>query len=151
MVIGNLQCLVCCLLWLTIGSLSFVCWNLLFLILSNMQVVASYFPLPQCIEGLKVMVESLFGATFHSIPLAPGESWHEDVLKLSLHHPEEVSTWMIRSLNSSRYLEKLLNNVGAISNVHNNIYVSWVCCTEYNKTDFMRIVEVSKNSQITSH
>ncbi|KAK7854884.1 mitochondrial intermediate peptidase, partial [Quercus suber] len=52
-------------------------------------VVASYFPLPQCIEGLKVMVESLFGATFHSIPLAPGESWHEDVLKLSLHHPEE--------------------------------------------------------------
>ncbi|KAF3964920.1 hypothetical protein CMV_010846 [Castanea mollissima] len=52
-------------------------------------VVASYFPLPQCIEGLKVMVESLFGATFHSIPLAPGESWHEDVLKLSLHHHEE--------------------------------------------------------------
>ncbi|XP_062153687.1 mitochondrial intermediate peptidase, mitochondrial isoform X1 [Alnus glutinosa] len=52
-------------------------------------VVASYFPLIQCIEGLKVLVESLFGATFHSIPLAPGESWHEDVLKLSLHHPEE--------------------------------------------------------------
>ncbi|XP_059451774.1 mitochondrial intermediate peptidase, mitochondrial isoform X2 [Corylus avellana] len=52
-------------------------------------VVASYFPLIQCIEGLKVLVESLFGATFHSIPLAPGESWHDDVLKLSLHHPEE--------------------------------------------------------------
>ncbi|KAB1208180.1 putative mitochondrial intermediate peptidase, mitochondrial [Morella rubra] len=52
-------------------------------------VVASYFPLPQCIEGLKVLVESLFGATFRSIPLASGESWHEDVLKLSLHHPEE--------------------------------------------------------------
>ncbi|KAE8022416.1 hypothetical protein FH972_008218 [Carpinus fangiana] len=52
-------------------------------------VVASYFPLIQCIEGLKVLVESLFGATFHSIPLAPGESWHEDVLKLSLHHPDE--------------------------------------------------------------
>ncbi|XP_041007330.1 mitochondrial intermediate peptidase, mitochondrial isoform X1 [Juglans microcarpa x Juglans regia] len=52
-------------------------------------VVASYFPLPQCIEGLKVLVESLFGATFRSIPLAPGESWHEDVLKLSLYHPEE--------------------------------------------------------------
>lgn len=56
------------------------------------QVVASYFPLMQCIEGLKVLVESLFGATFNSIPLAPGESWHDDVLKLSLHHPEEVST-----------------------------------------------------------
>lgn len=58
----------------------------------QLQVVASYFPLIQCIEGLKVLVKSLFGATFHSIPLAPGESWHEDVLKLSLHHPEEVST-----------------------------------------------------------
>lgn len=52
-------------------------------------VVASYFPLHQCIEGLKVLVESLFGATFRSIPLAPGESWHPDVLKMSLHHPEE--------------------------------------------------------------
>ncbi|KAJ7949611.1 Mitochondrial intermediate peptidase, mitochondrial [Quillaja saponaria] len=52
-------------------------------------VVSSYFPLSQCIEGLKVLVESLFGATFHSMPLAPGESWHSDVLKLSLHHPEE--------------------------------------------------------------
>ncbi|KAL0843971.1 hypothetical protein Bca101_017217 [Brassica carinata] len=52
-------------------------------------VVASYFPLPQCIEGLKVLVESLFGATFHTVPLAPGESWHPDVIKMSLHHPEE--------------------------------------------------------------
>ncbi|KAF6138279.1 hypothetical protein GIB67_001429 [Kingdonia uniflora] len=31
---------------------------------------------------------SLFGATFHSIPLAPHESWYEDVLKMSLHHPD---------------------------------------------------------------
>ncbi|KAL6004877.1 Mitochondrial intermediate peptidase [Asimina triloba] len=53
------------------------------------QVVASYFPLSQCIEGLKVLVKSLFGATFDNIPLAPGESWHPDVLKMSLHHPEE--------------------------------------------------------------
>lgn len=119
-------------LTLTRVSLCFFYWNILFLIFSNLQVVASYFPLPQCIEGLKVMVESLFGATFHSIPLAPGESWHEDVLKLSLHHPEEVSTWMIGSVNSSRCLEKLLSNLWAISNVHNNIYVSWVCCVEYN-------------------
>ncbi|KAF6167498.1 hypothetical protein GIB67_031699 [Kingdonia uniflora] len=51
-------------------------------------VISYYFPLSQCIEGLKVLVQSLFGATFHSIPLAPGESWHEDVLKMSLHHPE---------------------------------------------------------------
>ncbi|XP_059666980.1 mitochondrial intermediate peptidase, mitochondrial [Cornus florida] len=55
----------------------------------NSVVVASYFPLPQCIEGLKVLVESLFGVTFRSIPIAPGESWHPDVLKMSLHHPQE--------------------------------------------------------------
>ncbi|PIN06711.1 Metalloendopeptidase family - mitochondrial intermediate peptidase [Handroanthus impetiginosus] len=52
-------------------------------------VVSSYFTLPQCIEGLKVLAESLFGVKFHEIPLCPGESWHPDVLKLSLHHPDE--------------------------------------------------------------
>ncbi|KAK7334487.1 hypothetical protein VNO80_26244 [Phaseolus coccineus] len=52
-------------------------------------VVGSYFSLSNCIEGLKVLVQSLFGATFHSIPLAPDESWDPHVLKLSLHHPEE--------------------------------------------------------------
>ncbi|KAI3458275.1 hypothetical protein Pfo_014938 [Paulownia fortunei] len=52
-------------------------------------VVASYFSLQQCIEGLKVLAESLFGVKFHKIPLGPGESWHPDVLKLSLHHPDE--------------------------------------------------------------
>ncbi|XP_038709223.1 mitochondrial intermediate peptidase, mitochondrial [Tripterygium wilfordii] len=52
-------------------------------------IVSSYFPLPQCIEGLKVLVESLFGAAFLCIPMAPGESWHPDVLKMSLHHPDE--------------------------------------------------------------
>ncbi|GFZ15219.1 zincin-like metalloproteases family protein [Actinidia rufa] len=52
-------------------------------------VVASFFPLPQCIEGLRVLVESLFGVKFHSIPLAPGEAWHPDVLKMSLYHHEE--------------------------------------------------------------
>ncbi|KAG8381486.1 hypothetical protein BUALT_Bualt06G0126800 [Buddleja alternifolia] len=53
------------------------------------EVVASYFSLPQCIEGLKVLAESLFGVKFREIPLGPGESWHPDVLKLSLHHPNE--------------------------------------------------------------
>jgi len=62
-----------------------------------MQIVASYFPLPQCIEGLKVLVNSLFGAMLCNVPMAPGESWHPDVLKMSLHHPEEVYTWKILS------------------------------------------------------
>ncbi|XP_010919044.1 mitochondrial intermediate peptidase, mitochondrial isoform X2 [Elaeis guineensis] len=52
-------------------------------------VISSYFSLSQCLEGLKLLVESLFGATFHRIPVAPGESWHPDVVKLSLHHPQE--------------------------------------------------------------
>lgn len=52
-------------------------------------VIASYFPFSQCLEGLKVLCESLFGVTFHRIPLAPGESWHPDVLKIALHHPDE--------------------------------------------------------------
>ncbi|GAV64865.1 Peptidase_M3 domain-containing protein [Cephalotus follicularis] len=52
-------------------------------------IVASYFPLPQCVEGLKVLVESLFGATFCNVPFAQGESWHPDVLKMCIHHPEE--------------------------------------------------------------
>ncbi|XP_027103929.1 mitochondrial intermediate peptidase, mitochondrial-like isoform X2 [Coffea arabica] len=52
-------------------------------------VVASFFPLSQCLEGLKVLAESLFGVTFHHIPLAPGESWHPDVIKVALHHPDE--------------------------------------------------------------
>lgn len=55
-----------------------------------MQVVSSYFPLSQCIEGLKVFTESLFGMTFRSIPLADDETWHPDVLKMSLYHPDEV-------------------------------------------------------------
>lgn len=55
----------------------------------DLSVVASYFPLSQCIEGLKVLIESLFGVTFHSIPLAHGETWHPDVLKMSLYHPDE--------------------------------------------------------------
>ncbi|RLM55849.1 putative mitochondrial intermediate peptidase, mitochondrial [Panicum miliaceum] len=52
-------------------------------------VIAKYFPLSQCLKGLNVLVESLFGATFHQIPMRDGESWHPDVIKLSLRHPDE--------------------------------------------------------------
>lgn len=55
----------------------------------DFSVVASYFSLTQCIEGLKVLVESLFGMKFQNCPLAPGESWHPDVMKMALHHPDE--------------------------------------------------------------
>ncbi|KAF0904534.1 hypothetical protein E2562_035431 [Oryza meyeriana var. granulata] len=55
----------------------------------DVSVVAAYFPLSQCLKGLNMLVESLFGATFHQIPMGDGESWHPDVIKLSLHHPDE--------------------------------------------------------------
>lgn len=68
-----------------------------------MQVVSSYFPLSQCIEGLKVLVESLFGVTFNRIPLAPGESWHPDVMKMCLHHPDEGDLgYLYLDLNSRK-------------------------------------------------
>ncbi|PKU82983.1 mitochondrial intermediate peptidase [Dendrobium catenatum] len=52
-------------------------------------VIASYFPTFQCLEGLKLLVQSVFGVTFSSMPFSPGESWHPDVMKLLLHHPQE--------------------------------------------------------------
>lgn len=45
-----------------------------------------------------MLVESLFGATFRSVPMAPGEAWHPDVLKMLLQHPEEVHAWMINTI-----------------------------------------------------
>uniref|UniRef100_A0A2P2M057 Uncharacterized protein MANES_14G034200 n=1 Tax=Rhizophora mucronata TaxID=61149 RepID=A0A2P2M057_RHIMU len=62
--------------------------------------VASYFALPQCIEGLRVLAKSLFGAAFQIVSMAPGESWHPDVLKMSLNHPEEVYTLIQSKFNS---------------------------------------------------
>nr|XP_043613956.1 mitochondrial intermediate peptidase, mitochondrial isoform X2 [Erigeron canadensis] len=55
----------------------------------DFSVITSFFSLSQCIEGLKFLVESLFGMKFVDAPLAPGESWHPDVLKMALHHPNE--------------------------------------------------------------
>ncbi|KAL7586460.1 hypothetical protein Lser_V15G35967 [Lactuca serriola] len=55
----------------------------------DFSVVASYFSLTHCIKGLKILVESLFGMKFLNCPLAPGESWHPDVMKMALHHPDE--------------------------------------------------------------
>lgn len=54
------------------------------------QVVASYFPVGQCIEALRIICQTLFGATFEQVPLAPGEAWHPAVQKMCLRHPSEV-------------------------------------------------------------
>ncbi|KVH88373.1 Metallopeptidase, catalytic domain-containing protein [Cynara cardunculus var. scolymus] len=69
----------------------------------DFSVVASYFSLSQCIEGLKLLVESLFGVKFLNIPLTPGESWHPDVMKMALHHPDEGDLgYIYLDLNSRR-------------------------------------------------
>lgn len=65
----------------------------------------------RCIEGLKVLSESLFGVRFREVALCPGESWHPDVLKLSLHHPDEVNKWIyalsdVAIYSSGRITEK---------------------------------------------
>ncbi|CAL5382194.1 unnamed protein product [Camellia sinensis] len=78
-------------------------------------VVASYFPLTQCIEGLKVLVELLFGVTFRSIPLAPRESWHTDVLKMSLYHPEEVFASSLLAQSEKPVVGALYKSGGADS------------------------------------
>ncbi|KAF3335176.1 putative mitochondrial intermediate peptidase [Carex littledalei] len=52
-------------------------------------VIARYFSLSHCLGGLKMIAESLFGATFHRIQISPLESWHPNVIKFSLHHPQE--------------------------------------------------------------
>ncbi|OEL22139.1 putative mitochondrial intermediate peptidase, mitochondrial [Dichanthelium oligosanthes] len=70
-------------------------------------VVAKYFPLSQCLKGLNVLVESLFGATFHQIPMKDGESWHPDVIKLSLHHPDEIIALVCNFSSSSGITARL--------------------------------------------
>ncbi|KAI8006871.1 Myosin-1 [Camellia lanceoleosa] len=78
-------------------------------------VIASYFPLTQCIEGLKVLVELLFGVTFRSIPLAPRESWHTDVLKMSLYHPDKVFASSLLTQSEKPVVGALYKSGGADS------------------------------------
>ncbi|EFJ18321.1 hypothetical protein SELMODRAFT_420134 [Selaginella moellendorffii] len=53
------------------------------------KVISSYFPLERCMNGLKVIVKSLFDASFEQVSVAPGEVWHSDVQKWELRHSTE--------------------------------------------------------------
>ncbi|XP_020589996.1 probable mitochondrial intermediate peptidase, mitochondrial isoform X3 [Phalaenopsis equestris] len=53
------------------------------------KVIASYFPTFQCLEGLKLLAKSVFGVTLSRMSFSFGESWHPDVMKFLLHHPQE--------------------------------------------------------------
>lgn len=116
------------------------------------QIVASYFPLLQCIEGLKVLASSLFGATFHNVPMAPGESWHPDVLKLALHHPEEVKfmdEWKCKILDIINHSNKTHNNL--VVNLANS---QWCLCmafffpVEFNNLNYTWMSLISCNSRL---
>ncbi|GLE00291.1 hypothetical protein PINS_up009018 [Pythium insidiosum] len=48
------------------------------------RVLAAYFPLERCLEGLDLLCRELFGLQLVSVPMDPHESWHPDVHKLAL-------------------------------------------------------------------
>lgn len=48
------------------------------------QVVAGYFPLSACVQGMCLVVESLFGMHMRPVEAHPGETWAPDVAKYAL-------------------------------------------------------------------
>ncbi|TMW62237.1 hypothetical protein Poli38472_009730 [Pythium oligandrum] len=48
------------------------------------RVLASYFPLERCLDGLRIVCRELFGLELVSTPMEQHESWHPDVQKLTL-------------------------------------------------------------------
>lgn len=48
------------------------------------RVIASYFPLERCLEGLHILCSELFGMELKSLPMGESESWDPEVRKLAL-------------------------------------------------------------------
>ncbi|XP_053675991.1 mitochondrial intermediate peptidase [Anopheles nili] len=48
-----------------------------------------YFSLGACMEGLNLLMSSLFGITLNNTTMEPGESWHHDIYKLAVTHETE--------------------------------------------------------------
>jgi mitochondrial intermediate peptidase len=48
------------------------------------RVLASYFPLERCLDGLDIVCRELFGLELVPVPMEKHESWHPDVRKLAL-------------------------------------------------------------------
>jgi intermediate peptidase len=51
--------------------------------------VTSYFSIGRCFEMMSFTLESLFGISLRPASLRPGETWHEDVRKLDVYHPDQ--------------------------------------------------------------
>jgi mitochondrial intermediate peptidase len=48
------------------------------------RVLAAYFPLERCLDGLALLCRELFGLELRSLPMEKHEAWHPDVQKLGL-------------------------------------------------------------------
>uniref|UniRef100_A0A182FFY8 Peptidase M3A/M3B catalytic domain-containing protein n=1 Tax=Anopheles albimanus TaxID=7167 RepID=A0A182FFY8_ANOAL len=48
-----------------------------------------YFSLGACMEGLNLLMNSLYGITLQNTEMAPGESWSHDIYKLAVTHETE--------------------------------------------------------------
>lgn len=48
-----------------------------------------YFSLGGCMEGLDNLLRSLYGISLQNTEMQPGESWHNDIYKLSVVHEKE--------------------------------------------------------------
>ncbi|CEG46451.1 mitochondrial intermediate [Plasmopara halstedii] len=59
--------------------------------LIDSRVISAYFPLENCIKGLRLVCSALFDLELKQIPmLNASESWHEDVVKLALIGKGEI-------------------------------------------------------------
>lgn len=56
---------------------------------ANANEFLPYFSLGGCMEGLDNLMKSLYGVTLKTTDMEPGESWHNDIYKLSVIHEKE--------------------------------------------------------------
>lgn len=56
---------------------------------ANASEFLPYFSLGGCMQGLDNLLQSLYGISLQNTEMEPGESWHNDIYKLSVVHEKE--------------------------------------------------------------
>ncbi|KFB36577.1 hypothetical protein ZHAS_00003770 [Anopheles sinensis] len=56
---------------------------------ANASEFSPYFSLGACMEGLNLLMNSLYGITLKNTEMGPGESWSSDIYKLAVTHETE--------------------------------------------------------------
>ncbi|CAM9648607.1 unnamed protein product, partial [Chrysoparadoxa australica] len=98
--------------------------------------LSGYFPLERCLEGLTLLLKSLFGITLHEEPVTQEEAWaspRSGVRKILLQHPQE-------GLLGTIYLD-LLPRRGKFSHAA-HFTVRCGCAVSYAPIGFQRPVVV---------